>query len=65
VSYFDYELRATLFHIYADQTNDAHDHDELHAAGEICEAFKHVGFSKDSYVQRWLEGLAKEHQSTS
>ena len=55
---FDYAKWAEEFHRMADETNDAMDHDELHAAGEICEIFQNVGLVEGSYVQRWLEGLA-------
>ena len=46
-------------HAAADATNDATDHDELHAAGVIAEGGMHWG---DPYVTRWIAGLVERHQ---
>lgn len=56
---FNYSYWKSEFHHMADESNDSSDHDELHAAAEICEAFVHMGFPDNSYVQRWLEGLTR------
>jgi hypothetical protein len=54
----DYEYWAIRFSREADEANDAEDHDELHAAGEVCRLMSHMGY-QNNYVQRWLEGLTR------
>jgi hypothetical protein len=47
-------------HQLADQADDAHDHDELHAAGSIVE----MGMYRQGmrgYVSRWVDELLKLH----
>lgn len=43
----------------ADETNDAHDHDELHAAAEVAFiiAVIHPDLRHNAYIARWLEAL--------
>lgn len=49
---------AEAFHRAADETNDAHDHDELHAAASLLERDYGVGeLMLDDYVHRWIIGL--------
>jgi hypothetical protein len=42
----------------ADQTNEAHDHDELHAAADVVR----LGVSSP-YIDRWIAGLIKLHDT--
>lgn len=51
--------RAERLRIKADESNDSHDHDELHAASEVAFiiATIHPDMRNNSYIKRWLEGL--------
>jgi hypothetical protein len=49
--------QSAAFHWAADETNDAHDHDELHAAGAIVGSSAYVDLFDVEYVARWLDGL--------
>ncbi len=53
-------IAVDMLHDKADKTNDAHDHDELHAAAAVLMMMGGAFMSdKDyEYIQRWLEGLA-------
>ena len=44
----------------ADATNDAADHDELHAAGTVLESDP-IWAVTTPYITRWLRGLAERH----
>ncbi len=50
------ELTGADFHAAADQTDDAADHDELHAAGAVMDGDSIWAYS-DPYVRRWIDGL--------
>lgn len=54
------DLTGADFHRAADETNDAADHDELHAAGVILESDP-IWALTTPYVLRWLQGLVKRH----
>lgn len=45
--------------VAADETNDRHDHDELHAASTICLLISRGEYLYYDYITRWLEGLIK------
>lgn len=47
-------LRAERLNVAADETNDAYDHDELHAAADVVRA----GLTSN-YIDRWVEGLER------
>lgn len=47
---------AEALHAAADKTNDAYDHDELHAAGAIVQLSSSEPFNHQ-YIGRWIEGL--------
>jgi len=47
---------AARLHRAADQTNDARDHDELHAAGAVVELSRGTGCNLE-YIGRWISGL--------
>lgn len=55
------------FHAAADQTNDANDHDELHAAGLILHLDLFLGDMEDGelldqeYIRRWIGNLQRRH----
>ena len=55
------------FHQAADSTNDANDHDELHAAGMILHLDLITGDLDDgallnvAYVKRWITNLRMRH----
>jgi hypothetical protein len=49
--------QSVSFHRAADEANDAHDHDELHAAGAIVGSPAYVDLYDIEYVARWLDGL--------
>lgn len=55
------ELAASLRGI-ADHVNDAADHDELHAAGEIA-AFLNGDTHDRNYIDRWLVELEDRFKS--
>lgn len=44
---------AALLHVAADETNDARDHDELHAAGAYAARRAGLPYNAD-YLDRWL-----------
>jgi endoglucanase Acf2 len=46
-----------LLHAAADETNDAHDHDELHAAAVIVGWPDDDWGAEEQYVRRWIDGL--------
>jgi hypothetical protein len=46
----------------ADETNDSHDHDELHAAGSIVLMLFTHKIMPPHYIRRWIEGLLDEDQ---
>jgi hypothetical protein len=56
-----YAALADEFRERADETNDAADHDELHAAGEICamQTMYIIDIAGNIYVERWLLELRK------
>jgi len=41
----------------ADEQNDAADHDELHAASDVCTILKYMPELSSNYIERWLIGL--------
>jgi gluconate kinase len=49
---------AARLHAAADESNDAADHDELHAAGAVTQMLAGEPYNPE-YVQRWLAGLAE------
>lgn len=52
---------ARWFSLKADETNDAADHDELHAAAEV--ACMMLGAPYEAkYINRWMEELYKRHK---
>lgn len=55
------ELSGELLRAAADETDDAHDHDELHAAAVIMESDP-IWATSEPYVKRWLEGLVRAHK---
>lgn len=52
--------RAELLHASADETNDADEHDELHAAGAIAQMLAGKPHNAE-YVSRWIDGLVRKH----
>jgi hypothetical protein len=45
-------------HTRADETNDIHDHDELHAAAAVLELMpENPVLAEDNYISRWIDGL--------
>ena len=55
------QLTAAL-HRAADETNDARDHDELHAAAMVVWfAQNDENVLADRYIGRWIDGLRKRH----
>jgi hypothetical protein len=52
---------AEKMRVKADETNDRHDHDELHAASMICVLLSRGEYLYYDYICRWLEGLIKLH----
>jgi hypothetical protein len=58
----DYDLALRL-HLAADWTNDAADHDELHAAGAVLQLSWGLLAPRDrEYIARWIEGLVARHE---
>lgn len=49
------------FHEAADKTNDAQDHDELHAAGAVLAMMAGMPYDAD-YIHRWIGRLIVTHQ---
>lgn len=41
----------------ADEQNDAADHDELHAASDVCTILTYMPELSSNYIERWLIGL--------
>lgn len=41
----------------ADEQNDAADHDELHAASDMCVILSMNPYRCTAYIERWLIGL--------
>lgn len=52
--------RAERLNEAADETNDAYDHDELHAAADVVRS----GLTSN-YIDRWIEGLETRSGITS
>jgi hypothetical protein len=49
---------ARLLHAAADETNDAADHDELHAAAVVAgEDWQLLSPDGAHYVERWIDGV--------
>lgn len=48
---------AVQFADRADEMDDADDHDELHAASDVCIILSMRPENITPYVERWLEGL--------
>lgn len=48
---------AQQFAIRADEMNDAEDHDELHAASDVCAILSVKPWMTTNYIERWLMGL--------
>jgi hypothetical protein len=55
------ELRrwAVQFADVADDGNDAADHDELHAASDVCIVLSMDPSNVTPYIERWLRGLTQ------
>lgn len=53
---------ARVLHEAADNTNDAHDHDEYHAAAAIAQMLSGEEFNAD-YVIRWFGALTARVQA--
>jgi hypothetical protein len=54
-----FEAVITL-HTRADETNDIHDHDELHAAAAVLELMpENPVLAEDNYISRWIDGLLR------
>lgn len=49
-----------VLHRAADETDDAADHDELHAAGAVAAMMQGAEYDPE-YIYRWLDGLKKLH----
>lgn len=49
------------FHEAADKTNDAQDHDELHAAGAVLAMMTGMPYDVE-YIHRWIGRLVVTHQ---
>lgn len=47
---------ASKLQVLADETNDAADHDELHAAAEVVRLRAGLPYD-ESYLNRWIQGL--------
>lgn len=43
----------------ADEQNDAQDHDELHAASDLCVILAMNPYHVTAYIERWLLELSK------
>lgn len=56
---FDYHAWKDAFAEAADETNDAADHDELHAASAVCYIMAYGDYAPVEYIDRWLLGLTK------
>jgi len=58
---------SNAFHRKADESNDADDHDELHAAGMILHLDLITGdlgdgaLMNEEYIRRWVKNLAERH----
>lgn len=48
---------ASHFAERADEQNDAADHDELHAASDVCAILSVKEWMQTPYIERWLIGL--------
>lgn len=57
-----YDPLVSAFHRAADSTDDAADHDELHAAARVI-AFDYGDgrLGNDKYISRWIVGLRQRH----
>lgn len=55
---------ADRLHQAADRTNDARDHDELHAAGAVVELSRGTGCNLE-YIGRWIGGLLRTLDATT
>jgi hypothetical protein len=54
------DLTGALMRRAADQTDDARDHDELHAAAEVLDGDPVWAYT-NQYVKRWIDGLVETH----
>lgn len=52
----DWTETARSLHERADRTNDAADHDEMHAAGAMVEAWLGLPYNSE-YINRWIAGV--------
>lgn len=54
----DYFEAIITLHTRADETNDVHDHDELHAAAAVLEfGSQYPDIFLEQYIARWIDGL--------
>lgn len=56
--FFSYSELGHILRQVADDTNDAADHDEVHAAAEVCKMLAGDEFNVD-YIDRWVEEIAR------
>jgi gluconate kinase len=56
MSDYSYSEIGAILRVAADETNDAADHDEVHAAAEVAKLLAGDDFD-DSYIDRWLDGI--------
>lgn len=54
------DVEARALHDAADETDDSHDHDELHAAGAVLESDP-IWAATTPYIARWIAGLVELH----
>lgn len=58
MSEYSYSELGFMLRLAADETNDAADHDEVHAAAEIAKMLAGEMY-EDTYIERWLDGIVK------